>query len=179
MEVLPISLIIHKSKNGDAAMQKMLYQRYALPMYHVCLRYSKDSFHAEDMLQEGFIKVFKNLDQYRGEGSFEGWVRKIISRTALNYIRDNKINRLNTGLDNGIGDSECNAIDKLAEKDIMKLLTKLPPGYRTVFRLYVIEGYNHGEIAKILGCSESNCKSQFFHSKRFLKKCLDVEQVPL
>lgn len=169
---IPLSLIIYESKNGNPKMQKMLYQRFSASMYYVCLKVSKNGFDAEDMLQEGFIRVFNNLDKYKGEGSFEGWVRKIIKRTALNFVRDNKINWLNIEPDIPLIDNSCNGFDKLVEKDFLLKVKELPPGYRIVFRLYAIEGYNHGEIAQMLGCSESNSKSQFFRSKKCLEKMI-------
>lgn len=171
-DTIPLSLIIDESKNGNPKMQKLLYQRFAMPMYYVCLQVSKNRFDAEDMLQEGFVRVFKNLDKYKGEGSFEGWVRKIIKRTALNFIRDNRRNQRNIEPDNNIVDESCNVFDKLAEKDILFKVKKLPAGYCIVFSMYAIEGYKHFEIAKMLGCSESNSKSQYYRSKKSLEKML-------
>ena len=167
---IPIPLLITESKRGNQRIQKLLYEQYAAKMYDVCFRYAKNQADAEDILQEGFIKIFRNLDKYRGEGSFEGWIRKIITRTALTHLTNNKKHSPQTGLNYLVEDKESNALDKLAEKDIVGLVTKLPPGYRKIFMLYVIEGYNHREIAGILGCSEGNCKSQFYRSRSRLQK---------
>ena len=166
--------IIHGSIHGDPRMQKLLYQQFAARMYAVCLRYAKNEADAEDILQEGFIKAFRNLDKFRGEGHFEGWLRKIIVRTAISHFRNGlrKINTHQDIFDCNIEDKEPNVFDKLAAKDIVGIVTKLPPGYRKVFMLYVIEGYNHKEIAGILGCSEGNCKSQLNRSKTVLRKMM-------
>ena len=166
--------LIKGSIHGDARMQKLLYQAYAGSMYTVCLRYTKNEPDAEDILQDGFIKAFRNLSKFRGDGHFEGWLRKIIVRTAISHYRngERKINTAQSLPDHQIADKATTAIDKLAEKDIVGIVTKLPPGYRKIFMLYVIEGYNHKEIAGILGCTEGNCKSQLNRSRTKLKELL-------
>lgn len=169
---LPLAHLITESGRGNQRIQKILYDQFAEKMYAVCLRYTKNSADAEDILQQGFIKVFRNLDKYRGEGSFEGWIRKIVTRTAITHINKNKRFSFHTTTEHSYEDNNCNALDKLAEKDIVGLITKLPPGYRKIFTLYVIEGYNHREIAEILGCSEGNCKSQFYRSRTRLQQIL-------
>lgn len=169
---IPLSLIISESILGNTRMQKMLYKQFAVTMYYVCLRYVKNAADAEDVLQEGFIKVFKNLDKFKEEGSFEGWIRKIITRTAMTYIRDNKKYTSHTLLEYSSEGKESNILDKLSEKEIAGIVTKLPPGYKKIFILYAIEGYNHREIAEILGCSESTSKSQFYRSRTRMQKLL-------
>ena len=171
-KVVPLPFIISESILGNDRMQKMLYQQFAVTMYYVCLRYVKNPSDAEDVLQEGFIKIFRNLDKYKGEGSFEGWVRKIITRTAMTYIRDNKKFSRHTALEHAFEDKESNVLDKLAEKEIAGIVSTLPPGYKKIFMLYVIEGYNHREIAEILGCSESTSKSQFYRSRTRIQQLL-------
>jgi len=170
--IVPLSLIISESILGNPKMQKLLYQQFAVKMYAVCLRYTKNTADAEDILQEGFIKIFRNLDKFRGEGSFEGWIRKIICRTALSHLRDNKKDIHQPEPHYSFMDKEINILDKLAEKDITGIVTKLPQGYRTIFMMYVIEGYNHREIANILGCSEGTCKSQLYRSRTRLQEML-------
>jgi RNA polymerase sigma factor (sigma-70 family) len=173
-KTIPLQLIINESMLGNSKMQKLLYHQFASRMYAVCLRYTKNADDAEDILQEGFIKIFRNLDKFRGDGSFEGWIRKIITRTAISHLRDNK-KKLNTQpaeLNGLLEDRESNILERLAEKDIVGIVTKLPPGYRKVFMMYVMEGYNHKEIAGILGCSEGNCKSQLYRSRTQLQKIL-------
>jgi len=171
-KVIPLPFIISESILGNNKMQKMLYQQFAVTMYYVCLRYVKNPADAEDVLQEGFIKIFRNLDKYKGDGSFEGWVRKIITRTAMTYLRDNKKFSRHTALDHIFEDKESNVLDKLAEKEIAGIVSNLPPGYKKIFILYVIEGYNHREIAEILGCSESTSKSQFYRSRTRIQQLL-------
>jgi len=171
---LPLPQLIKGSIHGDARMQKLLYQAYAGSMHKVCLRYTKNGSDAEDILQEGFIKAFRNLHKFRGDGHFEGWLRKIIVRTAISHFRngEKKICTAQHFSDHQLADNATTAIDKLAEKDIVGIVTKLPPGYRKVFMLFVMEGYNHKEIAGILGCTEGNCKSQLNRSRTKLKELL-------
>jgi RNA polymerase sigma factor (sigma-70 family) len=158
---------------GDRKMQTLLYHQFAPKMYTVCLSYTKNTEDAEDTLQEGFIKVFKHLNKYRGEGSFEGWVRTIITRTAISHINAAKrAQTINTDALYSVKDEEPAPIDKLAEKDIVGILTRLNPAYRKVFIMYVIEGYNHKEIAGLLGYSEGNSKSQLYRSRTQLQKIL-------
>ena len=164
--------LISEAILGNSKMQQILYQRFAVKMYYQCLRYTKNTTDTEDVLQEGFIKVFINLPQYKNEGSFEGWVRKIMIRTALSYLRNNKKYSCHTGLENAIEIKEPNVFNKLAEKDITGIVTKLSPGFKKMFILHVIEGYNHKEIAEILGCTESSSKSQFYRSRNQLQKIL-------
>ena len=144
-------------------------------MYQVCLRYTNNNAEdAKDVLQDGFVKVFKNLHKFRHDGSFEGWIRTIIIRTALSQIREKnkKIISYNTDLLHAIKDMELTVADRLAEKDILSLVKKLPPGYRKIFMLYVIEGYNHREISVLLNCSEGTSKSQLYRSKTRLQEIL-------
>lgn len=169
----PLSEIIRDSINGCSKMQKKLYQTFAPKMYQVCLRYTNNNAEdAEDIMQDGFIKVYKNLHKFRDDGSFEGWIRTIITRTALSHIRDKnkKAVSFNSDLLHLVKDNETDIIDRLAEKDIIGMVTKLPPGYRKIFMLYVIEGYNHREIANILNCSEGTSKSQLYRSKNKLQE---------
>src|SRR5438128_5293605 len=121
-------------------MQELLYQRYAPKMYAVCLRYASNADDAQDLLQEGFIKVFRNLDKFRSEGSFEGWIRRVFVNTAIeHYRRKVHLNSIGEREEVGIEDASLNALDNLAEKDIIQLIQELSPGYRTVFNMYVVE----------------------------------------
>jgi RNA polymerase sigma factor (sigma-70 family) len=170
----PIDNMISESAAGNQKMQEQLYKKYAPLMYRICLRYTKNTVEAEDILQEGFIKIFRNLHNFRGNGCFEGWLKKIICHTAISYFRSSarKIHSRQTGLDYFIEDNGHSVLDRLAEKDLVNTVTKLPNGYKTIFMLYVIEGYSHKEIAGILGCSEGNCKSQLNRSRMHLQKML-------
>jgi len=146
---------------GDRRMQEELYKRFSPKMYAVCLRYAGNADDAQDVLQEGFVKVFKNLNRFRSEGSFEGWIRRIIVNTAIEHLRRKTyLKPIAEKEENTIPFKETTALDSLGEKDILKLISQLSPGYRTVFNLYVIEGYTHKEIGDILGISEGTSKSQ-------------------
>lgn len=154
-------------------MQQKLYSKFAAKMYQVCLRYTNNNAEdAKDVLQDGFVKVFKNLDKFRHDGSFEGWIRTIITRTALSQIKEKnkKLTSCNTDLLHAVKDAEISVIDKLCEKDIISMVKKLPPGYRKIFMLYEIEGYNHREIAVLLNCSVGTSKSQLYRSKTRLQE---------
>ena len=117
-------------------------------MYTICLRYAKNQMDAEDILQDAFVKLFNNLYKFRGEGSFEGWVRRIFVNTAIEHLRRNNIKFTDSeGFENSIPDNQKNALDYLYEKDLINTSRKLSEGYRTVFNLYAVEGYSHKEIA--------------------------------
>jgi RNA polymerase sigma factor (sigma-70 family) len=172
---LSVSQMIHDSINGCPKMQQTLYSIFAAKMYQVCLRYTDNNTEdAKDILQDGFIKVFRNLHKFRHDGSFEGWIRTIITRTALSQIKERKkkITSYNTDLLHAVRDTEISITDRLAEKDIISMVKKLPPGYQKIFMLYVIEGYNHREIAVLLNCSEGTSKSQLYRSKTRLQEIL-------
>jgi RNA polymerase sigma factor (sigma-70 family) len=170
---IPLSLIIKESVTGNARMQQLLYEQFALSMYAVCFRYVKNRADADDVMQDGFIKAFKNLDKYKGEGFFEGWLRKIMIRSALTHLRKVKKYSCHTGLEVEIADQGYTVIDRLSEKEIANLVTKLPPAVKTIFQLHVIEGFNHREIASILGCNECTSKSQYYRYRIKIRKILE------
>ena len=152
-------------------MQEELYRRFSPRMYAVCLRYAGNSEEAQDILQEGFIKVFKKLDSFRSEGSFEGWVRRIFVNTAIEHFRRKRyLMPVTEKEENTLEGKTASALDDLAAKDIMALVQELSPGYRTVFNMYVVEGYTHKEIADMLGISEGTSKSQLSRAKVILQE---------
>ena len=155
-------------------MQELLYHQFSPKMYSVCLRYSGNQEDARDLLQEGFIKIFRNLSKYRGDGSFEGWIRRIFVNTSIEHFRK-KVHLQSVGETQKvtIEDKEWNVLDNLAEKDIMQMIHELSPGYKAVFNMYVIEGYSHKEIAEILGINEGTSKSQLARAKTVLKKMVE------
>ena len=156
--------------NGDRRMQEELYRRFSPRMYAVCLRYAGSAEEAEDILQEGFIKIFKKLDSFRGEGSFEGWIRRIFVNTAIEHFRRKRyLQPVTEKEENSIEGKSLSALDGLAEKDILALVRQLSPGYRTVFNMYVVEGYTHKEIGDMLGISEGTSKSQLSRAKVILQ----------
>ena len=153
-------------------MQEELYNRFSGKMYAVCLRYSNNADDAQDLLQEGFIKVYRNLHRFRAEGSFEGWVRRVFVNSSIEHFRKKSVQLASVSEreEETIGDNDINALDTLAEKDIINLIRELSPGYRTVFNLYVVEGYSHSEIAGLLGISEGTSKSQLARARGVLQK---------
>lgn len=156
-------------------MQEELYMRFSPKMYALCLRYSGSAEDAQDVLQEGFIKVFGNLDKYRGDGSFEGWIRRIFVNTAIEYFRRKlKVSTVSEIDENAMEDKEWNGFEALAEKDIINMLQEISPGYRQVFNMYVIEGYSHKEIADMLGITEGTSKSQLARAKTSLKRIIET-----
>lgn len=155
---------------GNRRMEEELYTRFSPRMYAVCLRYAGNSEEAQDILQDGFIKVYKKLDSFRGEGSFEGWVRRIFVNTAIEHFRRKRyLTPVTEKEENTIDGKYTSALDDLAAKDIMALVQALSPGYRTVFNMYVVEGYSHKEIADLLGISEGTSKSQLSRAKVILQ----------
>ncbi len=169
--------ILKACKKGDRLAQRKLYEHFKSKMYVVCLRYANNRQDAEDILQEGFIKVFRDLHQYRGAGSFEGWVRKVILRTALQYLRQQKNFLPTTDLDGqayklGEEDVIFEEENEMA-KILLKLMHQMPPGFRAVLNLYVLEGYTHPMIAEELGISVGTSKSQLNRAKAFLKNLLE------
>jgi RNA polymerase sigma factor (sigma-70 family) len=156
---------------GDRRMQELLYKKFAPKMYAVCLRYSNTADDARDLLQDGFIKVYKNIAKFRGEGSFEGWIRRIFVNTAIEQFRKAvTLQTVTETHENTFEDREWNAFENLAEKDILAMIRELSPGYRQVFNMYVIEGYAHREIAEVMGISEGTSKSQLARAKTILQK---------
>lgn len=139
-------------------------------MYGVCLRYAANAEEAEDILQEGFIKVFRKITSFRSEGSFEGWVRRIFVNTAIEHYRKKiYLQPISEHEENTIEGKYLSVLDSMAEKDIIKLVQQLSPGYRTVFNMYVVEGYTHKQIGEELGISEGTSKSQLSRAKQILQ----------
>ena len=156
---------------GDRKMQKELYERFAPKMFGVCMRYASSNEEAEDILQEGFIKVFKKIGSYRNEGSFEGWIRRIFVNTAIEHFRRKTHQQPITEKEESTVEGKyLSVLDALAEKDIVQLIQQLSPGYRTVFNMYVIEGYSHKQIAEELDISEGTSKSQLSRAKQILQE---------
>jgi len=155
---------------GDRKMQEMLYNRFSSKMYAVCLRYAGNADDAQDILQDGFVKIYKNLTRFRSEGSFEGWVRRIFVNTAIEHLRRKKYFKpIADKEENTIPYNATTVLDSLGEKDIMGLISQLSPGYRTVFNMYVVEGYTHKEVGDILGISEGTSKSQLARARMILQ----------
>ncbi len=156
---------------GDGNAQNELYRRYVPKLWGVCLRYAKNRMSAEDILQEGFIRIFTYLDKYKGDGSFEGWIRRIMVNTAINYYKKN----LKTGKEMEYTEVfaaksyEPDAVSQISNNEVLDLVQELPHGYRTVFNLYVMEGYSHKDIGKALNISENTSKSQLSRARSLLQ----------
>ncbi len=167
--------IIQACKQNDRRAQRQLYERFAPKMFGVCRRYIRNETDVEDVLLKGFFKVFSNIQQFQGQGSFEGWVRRIMVNESLMFLRKKKnlstlsVVELNEQIDKP---TEMNPESKIREGEILKLLDHLPVGYRTVFNLYAIEGYGHKEIAELLNVSINTSKSQLLKARRMLQKML-------
>lgn len=166
--------LIHGCIKGDRYAQNQLYSLFASRMFVVCLRYSKNKDEAEDILQEGFMKVFTFLHQYNFEGSFEGWIRKIMVNCALQKYRSKT--RLHAVVDIETSEQEIatteNIIAQIGTKELLNMIQQLPPGYRLIFNLYVFEGMKHREIAEQLGISEGTSKSNLYDARAILQKAV-------
>ena len=162
--------LVKECLKGKAAAQKELYNLFAGSMLGICYRYTKSIADAEDVLQEGFVKVFKNLQQYKFEGELGGWIRKIMVNTAINYLK--KHSRYQTEL--LFTDDQLHAVGEdhpevhMSAKELSELIRQLPTGYQTIFNLHAVEGYTHVEIGEILGIHEGTSRSQYARARALL-----------
>ncbi|MEJ8756907.1 sigma-70 family RNA polymerase sigma factor [Pontibacter sp. H259] len=165
--------IIEGCKKGKASFQEKLYQLYSRRMMAVCVRYTHSRFEAEDIFHEAFVKVFKHLDSYSG-GSFEGWMRRIFVNTAINHYHKNRklLDQLDYSTVEESTPAEDDIISQISGQELMEIVNKLPEGYKLVFNLYVVEGFNHREIGEMLSIAEGTSKSQLAKAKIHLKKLL-------
>src|ERR1017187_5283808 len=165
--------VIQGCMSGDRKFQQVLYNMFSAKMFAVCLRYANEYNSAQDLLQEGFVKVFKNIEKFRSEGSFEGWVRRIFVNTAIEHYRKQvNLYALHDSEIRSYEYYEENALETLKHEDILKMIQTLSDGYRTVFNLYVIEGYSHKEIGEMMGISEGTSKSQLARARYLLQKMI-------
>ena len=164
----------------DRNAQKKLYEAYSGKMYSICFRYVKNSMEAEDVLVTAFTKIFVKIVQFKAEGSFEGWIRRIMVNEALSSIRRNKTMYLETDLEAADRQPNYHQLgEQLEAEDLINLIQELPPGYRVVFNMYAIDGYSHKEIAEELGISENTSKSQLSRARVFLQKLLRNQELAL
>ncbi len=170
--------LVERCRENDLVAQRKLYDTHHPVMLAVCMRYTNDKEEAQDVLQEGFIKVFKNIHRYEGKGSLQGWIRKIMVNTALEHYRKNKKRQADVSIDQTtlMMPSVNTTLDEIQAKDIMAFIQRLPAGYRMVFNLYAIEGYSHEEIAEQLGISVNTSYSQYHRARGLLKKALTSEK---
>ncbi len=173
--------IIRGCIKSDASCQRELFNQYAGRLMTVCLRYAGDRHEAEDILQEAFIIIFKNIHQYRSEGAFDKWLKRIVINCALRWIEKKKIRfaDLNNEASN-IALNDTDALSSLSEEELLRLIRELPNGYRIVFNLYVMEGYTHDEIASLLHIKPVTSRSQLLQAKRWLQQqILSVKKMAL
>jgi RNA polymerase sigma-70 factor (ECF subfamily) len=167
-------IILQRCQKNDAGAQQLLYQKYSPKMLSVCYRYAKSREDAEDMLQEGFVKVFMQISRFEHRGSLEGWILRIIVHTCINHLK--KYKKFNDVLDlayaSNIMIREDNIPGIVQAKQIVECIRSLPIGYRTVLNLYAIEGYSHKEIGAMLDIEESTSRSQYTRAKNMLEEIL-------
>ncbi|MEO6219932.1 MAG: sigma-70 family RNA polymerase sigma factor [Ginsengibacter sp.] len=171
-------LLIQGCIAGDRAFQTKVYNLFAPKMFMVCMRYAKNREEAEEILHEGFLRVFTYINTYKRIGSFEGWIRKIMVNCAL-YLYRKKSNlypvmQMDTSFYNTAGETDI--ASNLDAKELLSLVQTLPAGYRIVFNLYIFEGYKHREIAEALGISEGTSKSNLSDARAWLQKALTVKK---
>ena len=171
--------IVQGCLKKDVKCQQMLFEQYAGKMMTVCLRYAKDKMEAEDIMQEGFIRVFRYIHQFKFEGSFEGWLRRVFVNTALKNASKKKIYFTEI---NDYGEQQPSlepyAYSSLGEEDILRLINQLPEGYRLVFNLNIIEGFTHEEIAKLLNIQPGTSRSQLVKARKMLQNQItDMQKI--
>lgn len=165
--------IINGCRKRENSAQRQLYDVFSSQMYALCYRYVRNSMEAEDIMVTGFLKVFEKIDQFKGEGSFEGWIKRIMINESLTHLRRNKFIYLETEIEKADREPDYTQLgDQLEVEDLLKIIEQLPPGYQVVFNLYAIDGYSHKEIANQLGISENTSKSQLSRARTFLQRLL-------
>jgi RNA polymerase sigma-70 factor (ECF subfamily) len=172
--------LIEGCRRQNRQAQQALYELYSGKMYALCCRYVKDKMEAEDVLVVAFTKIFERIHQYKGDGSFEGWIRRVMVNESLGFLRKNKNMYVETDIEAAEREPNYEQLDSVLEaEDLMKLIEGLPTGYRVVFNLYAIDGYSHQEIGEQLGISENTSKSQLSRARVLLQKRLlelDIDQ---
>ena len=160
---------------GNQMAQKALFDSFSPKFFALCLRYMNSADDAEDVLQEGMVKIFTKLPEYKGKGSFEGWMRRIIVNTCLDQIRKNQKLKLDVSIDKEEYKLSMNAniLENMSANELIEEIKKMPPGYRVVFNMFAIEGYSHQEIAEKLGVKESTSKSQYLRARAYLKERIE------
>jgi RNA polymerase sigma-70 factor (ECF subfamily) len=170
--------LIERAASGNRDAQQRLYEKFAPKMLGVCRRYIKDLQFAEDVMVNGFVKVFKGLETFRHQGSFEGWIKKIMVRESISYLRKQQFVVYDGTVCERHGEkSVSDTSAKLDTEYIQTMIDALPEGYRTVFVLYAVEGYKHKEIAEMLAITESTSKSQLFKARKLLQQSLKKQNI--
>ncbi|GAB3980423.1 sigma-70 family RNA polymerase sigma factor [Spirosoma terrae] len=174
------SQLIAALKRGESRAHKVVYERFAGKMLAVCTRYCSNRDDAEEVMLDGFMRVFEKIEQFREDGSFEGWIRRVMVTESLMFLRKSKQWRQETSIEDVTVEPDYEWADTaLNESDLLRIVNQLPDGYRTIFNLYAIEGYSHAEIADMLGISEGTSKSQLSRARAILQMSLKkMEQEP-
>jgi RNA polymerase sigma factor (sigma-70 family) len=171
--------LIRALARGESRAQKVVYERFAGRMLAVCMRYCANRADAEEVMLDGFMRVYNRIGQFREDGSFEGWIRRIMVTESLMFLRRHKAWRQEIPLDEAATEEPdyARADAHLNESDLLRLINQLPDGYRTVFNLYAIEGYSHAEIADALGIAEGTSKSQLSRARTLLQASLKKSEI--
>ena len=174
----PLEQLVPACRKGDRKAQKRLFDALAPKMMSLCLRYLGDRDTAEDVLQDGFVTLFSRLDSYSGTGSFEGWARRIFVNTALMHLRKTDALKLSDDIAEAraLSSEEATPVQKMGYRELMNLIGKLPPDARTVFNMYVIEGYSHKEIADALGLTEATSRSKLQRARLRLQEMIKGQE---
>ena len=171
--------IVEGCKNNDRKAQQALYSLFAPTMLGIAARYSAHVAEAEDILQESFLKVFTKFDSYKNEGSLEGWIKRIVVRTSIDFFRL-KERRIRLAKEEYPEETDIfsnEIIDRISNDELLQIINQLPEGYRMVLNLYAVEGYNHREIGEMLEISEGTSKSQFSRAKKYLEVLLNKKKI--
>ncbi len=170
--------LIDRCRKNDRTAQKILYDRYASIMFGICLRYVFERSEAEDILQEGFLKIFTKINEFEGRGSFEGWMKRVFINTAITlYHKNSKHNKNHYNIDDvHVVKSEKPVFDdsEFTNEELINIIHSLPKGYKLVFNMYAIEGYKHKEIAEMLNIDINTSKSQYSRAKKLIRKKLEI-----
>lgn len=178
LHLIPEDELIRRCLRGEQRAQRLLFDRLAPKMMAVCLRYAGDRDTAEDILQEGFITLFGRLDSFQGKGSFEGWARKVFVNTALMHLRKTDALKLSDDISEArsLASESATPIQSMGYAELIALVSSLPPDARTVFNLYVVEGYSHKEIAQMLGFTEATSRSKLQRARIRLQELIKERQ---
>ena len=170
--------LIDKCLLGDRNAQRTLYELYSNKMMGVCMRYCKDKEKAKDLLHDGFLKVYTHLDGFEGKGSFEGWMRRIMVNTALEFLRKKNDEGYNLDIEEAftLTSSDYGALEMMQADELLKVIQKLPDTYRTTFNLFVIEGYSHKEIADSMKITESSSRVYLTRAKQMIQQMLSADK---
>ena len=170
MSINNLEEVIQGCVKGKRKSQEMLFNIFSKKMFAVCLYYSKNKVEAEDILHNGFLKIFENIKQYKGTGSFEGWVRKIFVNIALENFRNQTfLTAVSDQIEYDYMTEDADIISKLSSEELIKMIQELSPAYRMVFNLYAVEGYSHEEISKKLEIAEGTSKSNLARARKILQ----------